>query len=108
MRFPTPNKLRERLLTRFKESKETYAFDSDFALFQALIHARKKAGLTQRQVALRMGTKTSAVARLESLTRQDKPSPSLATIRRYAEAVHCQLELRLIPKQKNSLPVDGS
>ena len=47
--------------------KQEYdALESQFALFDELLRARDEAGLTQSQVAERMGTKASAVARLES------------------------------------------
>ena len=46
--------------------KEYDALEETFALFDALLKARSDAGLTQAEVAERMGTKTSAVARLEA------------------------------------------
>ncbi len=72
------------------------ALKDEFEIFDSLIKARHAAGLTQGDVATRMGTQTPAVARLESLKR-GKPSPSLKTLKKYAEAVGCRLELRLIP-----------
>ena len=41
------------------------ALESEFSLFDELLKARQEAGLTQAQVALHMGSKASAVARLE-------------------------------------------
>jgi hypothetical protein len=46
--------------------KEYDALAEEFALFDALVSARQQAGLTQMEVAERMGTKTPAVARLEA------------------------------------------
>ena len=74
------------------------ALEPEFSLFDELLKARQEAGLTQAQVAQRMGSKASAVARLESGGRRQKHSPSVATLRRYAEAVGCQLEIRLVRK----------
>ena len=68
---------------------------AEFALLDEMLRARKRAGLTQAEVASRMGTKTPAVARLESGGGRDRHSPSIATLRRYAEAVGCRLEIRL-------------
>jgi transcriptional regulator with XRE-family HTH domain len=51
-------------------------------------------GLTQAEVAERMGTTQSAVARLESANA--KHSPSVATLRRYAEALGHRVEVRLV------------
>lgn len=60
-----------------------------------LLKARIHAGLTQDAVAERMGTTKSAVSRLESA---GKHAPSLATLKRYAEAVGCELQVRLVPR----------
>jgi len=46
------------------------------------------------EVAERIGTTQSAVARLESGS--GKHSPSLATLQKYAHALGCRLELRLV------------
>lgn len=61
-----------------------------------MVQARQDAGLSQAQVAKRMGTKPPAIARLESSLSSGKHSPSLATLRKYAEAVGCHLEIRLV------------
>ena len=70
----------------------------EFALLDELLQARKRAGLTQAEVAARMGTKTPAVARLETGGGTKRHSPSIATLRKYAEAVGCRLEIRLRPR----------
>src|SRR5213082_2369346 len=74
----------------------------EFALLDELLKARRQAGLTQAEVAARMGTKTPAVARLEAGGGSRRHSPSIATLRRYAEAVGCRLEIRLRPARKAS------
>ena len=61
-----------------------------------MLQARQAAGLTQAQIAERMGTKPPAVTRLEASLSSGKHSPSLATLRKYAEAVGCRLEVRLV------------
>jgi DNA-binding XRE family transcriptional regulator len=66
----------------------------DYALADEMLKARAKAGLTQDAVAVRMGTTKSAVSRLESA---GKHAPSIATLKRYAAAVGCELEIRLVP-----------
>ena len=78
--------------------KEYDALESEFALFDELIKARNNAGLTQSEVAERMGTKTPAIARLESGGGSKKHSPSIATLLKYAEAVGCGLEIKLVPR----------
>ena len=76
--------------------REYDALEAELLLFDELLNARKEAGLTQADVADRMGTKTSAIARLEAGGGSKKHSPSIATLRKYAEAVGCQLEIKLV------------
>ena len=52
------------------------------------------AGLTQDAVAEKMGTTKSAISRLESAW---KHAPSLATLKRYAQALSCDLQVKLVP-----------
>jgi DNA-binding XRE family transcriptional regulator len=65
------------------------------ALLDQLLKARQEAGLTQAQVAERMGTQPPAVARLERSLATGKHSPSLATLRKYASACGKRLVLQL-------------
>lgn len=67
----------------------------EMPMFDAILAARKAAGLTQAQVAERMGTKATAVTRLENALITGKPSPSLNTLRKYAAALGKKLEVRL-------------
>jgi transcriptional regulator with XRE-family HTH domain len=73
-----------------------------------MLQARKDAGLTQAQVAERMGTKPPAVTRLESALSTGKHSPSLATLRKYAAAVGCHLEVRLVQTKDRSNRLAGT
>lgn len=65
------------------------------ALLDLLLKARHDAGLTQAQVAERMGTQPPAIARLERSLATGKHSPSLATLRKYAQACGRALEVKL-------------
>lgn len=60
-----------------------------------MLKARKSAGLTQEDVATRMGTKVPAIARLEASGGTHRHSPTLETLRKYAQAVGCQLVIQL-------------
>ena len=73
------------------------ALEKDYALIREMLAARKHSGLTQEEVAKQMGTKAPAVARLEAATAKDKHSPSIGTLRKYASAVGCELEIHLKP-----------
>lgn len=63
----------------------------EFALARELIAARAKAGFTQSDVAERMGTTQSVVARLEG----GKQPPSLRTVQRYARAIGYRAVVKL-------------
>ncbi len=78
---------------------EYEALDTEFTLLDECLAARRRAGLTQAEVAERMGTKAPAVARIESGGGSKRHSPSITTLRKYAEAVGCKLEIRLKSKQ---------
>ena len=87
----------EDLKKRFMEDpefREEYArADSEFTLVEALVRARTAAKLTQAELARRLGTTQSAIARLE----RGRVSPSFATLRRYAEATGMRLTVGLEP-----------
>ena len=67
---------------------------AEFALARELIAARSRAGLTQSDVAQRMGTTQSVIARLEG----GKRIPSMRTVQRYAEAVGARAVVRIEPQ----------
>ena len=69
----------------------------EYAILDEMLAARREAGLTQAQVAERMGTKAPAVARLESALASGKHSPSLDTLRKYAQALGKRVEIHLVP-----------
>ncbi|HMR32721.1 MAG TPA: helix-turn-helix transcriptional regulator, partial [Geminicoccus sp.] len=70
--------------------REAYAaLEPEFALARTLIAARLRAGLTQEQVASRMKTTQSVVARLES----GRIQPSTRTLERFAEATGTRLRI---------------
>ena len=68
----------------------------EFEALDALLHARKRAGLTQAQVAELMGVKQSSLARVEASLASRSHAPSLSTLRKYAQAVGCKLQLRMV------------
>ena len=73
----------------FKEGYD--ALEDEFALASQLIEARSRAGLTQAEVAERMGTSQSTVARLES----GGAKPSLSTLKRFATATGARVRITL-------------
>jgi DNA-binding XRE family transcriptional regulator len=69
--------------------------EEEYALIREMLAARSMLGLTQEAVAVLMGTTKSAISRLETA---GKHTPSLATLKKYAKAVGCRLEIRLVPE----------
>ena len=88
----TMAEVKEELLQDECFRAEFVVLEDEFALAAQLIEARKKAHLTQDEVAKRMGTTQSVVARLES----GRPLPSLRSLQRYAQAVNSRIEIRMV------------
>ena len=73
------------------------ALEEEFAMASLLIEARTRAHLTQAELAEKMGTSQSTVARLES----GKAKPSLSTLRRLAKATGTRLKISLEPRSRS-------
>ncbi len=84
------------LLSDPKYKKAYTELEDEFLIAKVLIQARTSANLTQKQVAKRMGTTQSVVARMES----GKPLPSLKSVIRYAAAVNSKIDLKLVQADK--------
>jgi transcriptional regulator with XRE-family HTH domain len=90
----THKELKTRALERAGVKAEYDRLDEEFAYVDEFLKARSSAGITQAELARRIGTTQSAIARLESGT--GKHSPSLTTLQKYARAIGCRLEFRLV------------
>ena len=88
--------LKAKALSRETVKAEYDALKPEFTLLHEMLLARQKVGLSQAEVAERMGTKPPAVTRLESSLSSGRHSPSIATLKKYAEAVNCHLEIKLV------------
>ncbi|HXP85149.1 MAG TPA: helix-turn-helix transcriptional regulator [Bryobacteraceae bacterium] len=80
-----------------KEPKYRKAYavlEEEFVLASVLIEARNRAGLTQQELARKMGTTQPVVARLES----GRVRPSMRTLGRLAEAAGSRLLIRFEPR----------
>jgi len=69
------------------------ALELEYQVAGQMLKARARAGLSQDAVATKMGTTKSAISRLEAAGRH---TPSLSTLKRYADAVGCELQVRLV------------
>lgn len=95
-----PTKTHAEMVSEWMEQPEFKAeyekLDGEFALLDELLAARKKAGLTQAQIAERMGTKATAITRLESGLASGTHAPSYNTLKKYAAAVGKKLQIRFV------------
>lgn len=92
---PTLESLKAKLLSNAKDKALYESLEAEFRLLEQMIAARNEAGLTQEEVADRMGTQKSNVSRLENSLLQE-PSPKLSTLKKYAAAVNCHIEINLV------------
>ena len=103
-----------RALARPEVRREYEGLKEEFEILDEILKARAEAGLTQAELAARIGTTQSAVARLE--TAMGKHSPSIGTLKRYASALGYRLQVRLVKEEglttvgemTHSVPVDAS
>ena len=78
-----------------KEPRYRAAYDAlapEFELAKALLRARLRAGISQAELARRMGTTQSVIAKLES----GKSLPSTRTLHRYARATGSKVKIMLV------------
>ena len=94
----THKQLRTKALASAEVKAEYEKLTDEFSLLDEFLKARAAQGLTQAQVAEKIGTTQSAVARMESGS--GKHSPSLATLTKYADALGCKLEVRLVRRPR--------
>lgn len=94
----THKEVKSRALERPDVKNEYDRLEEEFTLLDEFLKARSTAGLSQADIARRMGTTQSAIARLES--GHGKPSPSIATLHKYARALGCRLDLRLVKEER--------
>lgn len=92
----THEELVKKALKNDSVRKEYEALEPEFNLLREMLKARHDAGLSQADVAELMGTKAPAITRLESSLTSGTHSPSIATLKKYAEAVGCQLDIKLV------------
>ena len=92
----THSDLKKKALKKTKVKEEYDALEPEFSLLRELLQARQNAGLSQAEVASKMGTKAPAITRLESSLTSGKHSPSIATLKKYAQALGCHLEIKLV------------
>ncbi len=93
---------KRRALSRPEVKRAYDAAAEEFAFLDEVLRARAEAGLTQAEVAERIGTTQSAIARLESA--EPKHSPSIATLQKYARALGYTVQVKLVKQRRLTTP----
>ena len=88
------DKLKKKLMKDPKFRREHEATRVEFEIARAIIGARIKNGLTQKQLAEKLNTKQSVISRLESMN----TTPSLSFLKRLAEALNITLQVNFTDK----------
>ncbi len=86
--------LKQELLENPEIRAEYDRLGPEFSLASMLIEARSRAGLSQHDLARRMGMKQAGVARIES----GKFNPSVKTLKLYAAATGHDLKIEMLPR----------
>ncbi len=93
----TFKQFKARALARPDVKKAYDELSEEFSFIDEVLKARAASGLTQAELAARVGTTQSAIARLESGT--PKHSPSIVTLQRYARAMGHRVEIKLVKER---------
>ena len=88
--------LKEELMRDDEFRKEYEAIQPEMDITRAILDARIRAGLTQMELAEKTGISQADISRLENGTR----NPSLALLKRLAEAMDSTLRIEFIPNKK--------
>jgi len=94
MARPTFEEFKKEALKRSGVKEEYKRLTPEYDLKLKLIKMRKKAHLTQEEIAIKMHTKRSNISRLESFTYES--SPKISTLIAYAEATGHKLKVDFI------------
>tara|TARA_R110002096_G_scaffold217766_4_gene405889 strand:+ start:2269 stop:2568 length:300 start_codon:yes stop_codon:yes gene_type:complete len=92
---PTIEQFRKKALKDPEVKSEYDALSSAYEMKRQMIAMRKKAGLTQEQMAELLGTKKSNISRLESVSSEN--SPRLATVEDYARVLGYEVKVGFEP-----------
>jgi DNA-binding XRE family transcriptional regulator len=93
---PTIEQFRKKALKNPEVKAEYDALSSAYEMKRQMIAMRKKAGLTQEQMAELLGTKKSNISRLESVSSEN--SPRLATVEDYARVLGYAIKVEFEPR----------
>ena len=73
--------------------KAYHALDEEFALIRQVLDQRIRKDITQKELAEKMGTRQSAISRIEA----GNANPSIGFLKKMAKALDCRLEIKFVP-----------
>lgn len=89
------NVWKKKILKKNPKVKEEYdRLQPEFEVIRAIIRARANKGITQKELAQKIGTKQSVISRLES----GRANPSLSFLKKLATALNSHIEIKFITK----------
>ena len=88
-------KLTEELMQDSEFRKEYEALQPEMDITRAILDARIRAGLTQKELSEKSGISQADICRLEKGTR----NPSISLLKRLAEAMGSTLRIEFVPKK---------
>jgi len=91
MKFRDFNEIKKELLKDPDVKKEYDRLEPKFDLIRSIIEKRIEKNISQKELAIRMGTKQSALSRFES----GNYNPSLSFMQKVAQALDSKLEIKL-------------
>ena len=89
--------LKKELMKDEEFKKEYDSLQPEMDIIRAIMDARISAGLTQMELSRKSGISQADISRLENGTR----NPSLALLKRLADAMNTTLKIEFIPKSNN-------
>ena len=96
MNRPKFSEFKKKALSNSSVNSEYQALSPAYELRKKLISLRKKAGLTQEELAHLLHTQKSNISRLENAATSN--SPKLSTIEQYANAVGYDVKINFVPR----------
>ncbi len=96
---PTFEKSKEKALKDPEFRAEYERLQPEYDLIRQLLRMRKKSGLSQEQLARKMGTKKPNISRLESPSAAH--SPTIKTLQKYAAATGYELQIKFKPVEES-------
>ncbi|GMR04417.1 MAG: helix-turn-helix transcriptional regulator [Thermodesulfobacteriota bacterium] len=90
--------IRKKWLDDASVRKEYDSIKEEFQIAEEIIRARARAGMTQAELAEKIGTKAPAISRLES---PGYGRASIAALKKVAHALNCELDVKFVPKKED-------